>query len=819
VRRRPSRRLALLRALAMAAALVACVLAWRTSGRVGARGDTSRAVPRPPAEPRSVAPDAAIEAYDVAVRLVERANEARFDGPGGAGVERLRGATLVRATKPVHLDAKGEAAGFVANVALPVDASSAKGTAMSPSFDQRESFVAEAPSSLSFKVTIPSGARLSFAEGILAAATTDAVVFLVRVVDEQGRSRQVYRHALRPSQTATWNEASCDLSAYAGQTVELRLIAEVEAEATTKPAAKPRPRPRPAASGTSGPRERRGPDGKPQKPRASAKAKAAPPSPGPPVALWATPTVSGRAKPRLPFNVLWIAVDGLRADAAPGRAGLTPAIDALAARGVRFTNAYASATDARRGIVAMLTGARASELGIRSEASATAGELAAFYASEPPLVPLASRGSGAAVHAFVHDALLTPYAPEGIDFGFERIRAHRPGARDPRAIGAEVATFLRESAGTRFFAFVSLSAAEGHDQAIGEMARALDEAHLRERTVVVLASPHGRTRVPMVLSLPGLPENAEVRTRVRTIDLAPTLLELLGLEKPARVSGRSLLALARGAQEPDRVVVTEGPGTRAILHDRYRLVVRETERAPREGKPRARRATDELFDLTDDPEERNNLATARPDLLAEMRARLSAALANAPVAGAPDTPLASRKGPPVLRLRFVGGAEPRRVSGTLTVGHRAQQARALDVRPVELGRDAVKVSGTSVELAFTTSPSSAVGIDLVLDPPLVPVAWDLYLDDEPWPASAVFAGPFGLVAPSLRAGVATADARAAAESPVLPLVEPRREIGLFVVRERRGEPSDRPTASRKDFEEMARLLREWGYAPAADAKN
>src|SRR5690606_29127800 len=142
-------------------------------------------------------------------------------------------------------------------------------------------------------------------------------------------------------------------------------------------------------------------------------------------------------------------------------------------------------------------------------------------------------------------------------------------------------------------------------------------------------------RVPIVLAAPGLlPAGAEVEARSRTIDLVPTLVELLGLEPHPKTRGKSLVALAKGESEPDeRVVVSEGPASRAIMSGRHRLVVREGP-AP---------AGDELFDLASDPGERRDLSKADPHLLAEMKARLEAALKNVPVVGthaaaAPDTP-------------------------------------------------------------------------------------------------------------------------------------------------------------------------------------
>src|SRR5205823_14491289 len=114
------------------------------------------------------------------------------------------------------------------------------------------------------------------------------------------------------------------------------------------------------------------------------------------------------------------------------------------------------------------------------------------------------------------------------------------------------------------------------DEAIGVLMKTIDDAGLRERTIVVVTADHGETlssahsgtsgldkmpiryhhavsnfeettRVPIIVVAPGLlPEGREVKERVRNVDLAPTLVELLGLESHPRMSGKSLVALARG---------------------------------------------------------------------------------------------------------------------------------------------------------------------------------------------------------------------------------------------------------------------------------
>ncbi|WP_395834952.1 sulfatase [Cystobacter fuscus] len=106
------------------------------------------------------------------------------------------------------------------------------------------------------------------------------------------------------------------------------------------------------------------------------------------------------------------------------------------------------------------------------------------------------------------------------------------------------------------------------------MGRTMEELERRgpaEDTLVVVLSDHGEhleesdrgmghgehlwggeaLRVPFILRWPGkVAEGREVATRARAIDVAPTLLELLGVETPARFQGRSLASQLTPEREP-----------------------------------------------------------------------------------------------------------------------------------------------------------------------------------------------------------------------------------------------------------------------------
>ena len=867
-------------------ALAFAVIAWKAGG--GAEG--ASAPPEPLAidaglesgAPKPFPPAASgPEGYEATARLVELAKDAKFDSNVTPATQRVLGAHW-RKIKPPWFPSPGK---LVSSVALRTSQSEKQwempgsgGTKWAPdarvwnmnegSFDQRESLITPAPFTVTFDVAIPRGGKLSFSEGTIN-ATRDAAVFVIKAA-----GKEVYRHRLPPPDSRRWTDRMVDLAAFAGQTVDLELSVETS-PATAEEKKAPR---RTEDAGADAGVDLLG-------------------VPSAPVAVWGNPTLLGLAQTRVPYNVIWIVVDALRPDVLasfhddvedqkkldakhppleallPKVPGLTPEMDALAARGVRFTHAYSAAPWTRPGTLAMLSGARSTELGIdTTNWVVPAPDAAKFYASDPPLLPLILRRQGAVTRAFVNNYFMVGYAPVGIEMGFERVDDHRYRTRDTLEVTRDSTQWISENRDQRFFLFVNynsphepyeppekmvarvppppigprdsitrlyMAEAAKDDEAIGVLLDTVAKAGLKERTIIVLTADHGETmssahagtsgldkmpvryhhavsnfeettRVPIIIVAPGLlPENKEVKAQVRSVDIAPTLLELLGLDRHPRMSGRSLVPLTKGVVEPDeRVVISEGRGTRAIISGHKRLLVREGAARTTVVDNKTLFATEELFDLDDDPGERVNLAEKDPALLAEMKARLAAALTNTPVAG---TQAAVAQGPedkpPIVHLRFAGGGRVRRISGKITI----QKAKSIEVTPYEVDKAACLVKGTEIELAFTTNETSPVGLDLLVDPPALPIAWDLYFDDQASPDELVFAGPYGLFAPVVKKGLLTDEARLAAQSPFLPQIDSHRDTGLFVVRERRGEVEVRGETE-EGAEEMQRLLREWGYA-------
>ena len=396
------------RVLAVVVAAGACFVAWRCGG--GAEAAAPPPGPSSSAAATGTTPSAqgvAGDGYEVSVRLVDIANEARFGMPRAESARGVMNAHW-RRQKPPFVPTSGDAARFVTMIALRTSASEAQSgmpvgkerKAWAPdarvwnmnegSFDQREALVSPTPGSITFRVNVPRGAKLTFAEGMVN-ATDEATAFIVSVLDGRGTQHEVHRHVLQPGDARRWTEMTCDLSAFAGQQVELRFATEgTKAISATQPDdvrgardARRRPKtrePSAPASGYGGPgnaRNAANTDG-------GAVREDVLGTPSATVALWGNPTLLARTTPRVPYNVLWIVVDALRPDVIasfhddaedvakqtaplppleallPKIPGLTPEIDDLAKRGVRFTHAYSAGSWTRPGTLAMLAGARSS---------------------------------------------------------------------------------------------------------------------------------------------------------------------------------------------------------------------------------------------------------------------------------------------------------------------------------------------------------------------------------------------------------------------------------------------------------------------------
>ena len=182
------------------------------------------------------------------------------------------------------------------------------------------------------------------------------------------------------------------------------------------------------------------------------------------------------------------------------------------------------------------------------------------------------------------------------------------------------------------------------DHQIGLLIKEIERLGLRRRTLVVITADHGEglndhrepshsyfvyestMRVPLVFwGLPGLPNGKRIRAPVRTVDIGPTVLDLMGVPSMNDIDGVSLVPMIRG-QQADLQLRGYGEATR------FNTVFQATPlRFVREGDWKyIHKVNPELYDLGADPLELSNVVDAHPDVAARLRDALEAMLLAAP---------------------------------------------------------------------------------------------------------------------------------------------------------------------------------------------
>ena len=213
----------------------------------------------------------------------------------------------------------------------------------------------------------------------------------------------------------------------------------------------------------------------------------------------------------------------------------------------------------------------------------------------------------------------------------------------------------------------------GLDEGVAAVLDAIDRSGMRDRTLVFFLSDNGPSdkvpsspgrlrghkhllyeggvRVPAVMRWPGrITAGASFEPPLHVVDLRPTLLGLAGVTPPADAALDGVdfwPALAQGAPLPREELLYNAdedparPG--AIRVGDWKLILR------------GRRA--ELFDLSHDPYETQELARTRPELVADLAARLARYRAQA-VPAMPGGRLALPVLDAELRARWQGSDGP-----------------------------------------------------------------------------------------------------------------------------------------------------------------
>jgi arylsulfatase A-like enzyme/Tfp pilus assembly protein PilF len=348
------------------------------------------------------------------------------------------------------------------------------------------------------------------------------------------------------------------------------------------------------------------------------------------------------------LNVLLITLDTMRADrigAYGWSKARTPNIDALAAGGVRFANAYCPAPLTLPSHCSILTGTYPLYHKVRNNGS---------YYLAPEAVTLAERlrDRGFRTSAFV--ASFNVDSRFGVDQGFavyddrvddeQMLKTFRSERRGDKVADAFI-RWLEGNAESRFFSWVHFfdphmphdppspykeefagNLYDGEvafmDHELGRVIDALRTKGVLDRTLVVIAGDHGEAlgekeeldhgifiydgtmKVPMIFyANKRLPGSLVIDSRIRLIDLMPSVLDMLKIPLNPEVQGESLLPFIEGSKNGDLTCYLESyypPETFGwselvgIIDGNWKFI-----RAPRS----------ELYDLKTDAKEEKDIAS------------------------------------------------------------------------------------------------------------------------------------------------------------------------------------------------------------------
>ncbi len=382
------------------------------------------------------------------------------------------------------------------------------------------------------------------------------------------------------------------------------------------------------------------------------------------VLISALPAFAGAAPAR---NLIVITIDTLRADHL-GCYGYkqirTPNIDALAGDGFRFEHAFAVVPVTLPSHTTIFTGTYPMFSGMHDFAD---NKLSATQPTLASVLKQQGYATGAVVASAVLDSRFG--LNRGFDFyydhfDFSRLQEtnldemERPGD----AVADVALDWLSKNSQGKFFFWMHLydphypyrppspysEEYKDHpydgeiafaDGQVGRVIRFLKEKGLYQNTVIVLSGDHGESlgehgekthgffiynatlHVPLIFHVPGETGGKNIAASASLADLMPTALQILNVDVPPQVQGRSLLPLIKEEKgEAARELYAETflprihfnwSELRGVETEKYHFI-----EAP---KP-------ELYDVQRDPGETQNLITQKKAVAEEMRAQLNATI-------------------------------------------------------------------------------------------------------------------------------------------------------------------------------------------------
>lgn len=367
-----------------------------------------------------------------------------------------------------------------------------------------------------------------------------------------------------------------------------------------------------------------------------------------------------------PKSVVLISIDTLNAGhlSCYGYQNIeTPNIDDLAKEGALFENAVTSVPLTLPAHASIFTGRNPLRHGV-------VDNFTSRLSDEEETLAEILKANGYATAAFVGAFVLDSRwgTAQGFDLYFDDFETDGSRPTSPEAnqrsgdeVLERVSPWVHQRSGEPFFLFVHffdphtpysppepyrerckagpVSCYDGEvafvDSLVGELVSELESLGLLDEALVILLGDHGESlgahgesthgffvydatvKVPLIMRGPEIPRSTRVRAQVRTVDLMPTILDVLELPSPSSLDGVSLRPLLL---DPDADLDLE-----AYIESRYTLLQfgwaplngLRSERYKFVDAPRR-----ELYNLRADPGETRNLAGEKRDVVARFASTL-----------------------------------------------------------------------------------------------------------------------------------------------------------------------------------------------------
>ncbi len=356
------------------------------------------------------------------------------------------------------------------------------------------------------------------------------------------------------------------------------------------------------------------------------------------------------------LNIILISIDTLRADALGCYGGdivPTPNIDRLAAEGTLFAECKSPVPITLPSHTTMLTGTSPLYHGVHTNTLVVPDDGLRFLPEI--LVEYDYRTS-----AFIGGAPLDDVF--GFNQGFEFFDDRFSNGYETPAdiIWARTKAWISENGNKKFFVFMHLFdphqprtpparfANEGDenlyygevafvDEVVGELINYLKETGLANNTLVILTSDHGESlgehgeldhsfflyettqHVPLIFYCPGLiPGNREIAGTVRLMDIFPTVLAILGIRISTGLQGESLIPYIYNNKDKANLEVTEESYAAYYMFGWSKIGAIE-----KGGWKYIDAPNPELYNLSEDPREINNVIDVEPTRAETLAVRLN----------------------------------------------------------------------------------------------------------------------------------------------------------------------------------------------------